>query len=125
MDANEEYVRSKWDCCRYQLEADGYAIILADGMFARVGIYRQQSEAQAWSAAAEFTRQREEEIRCASQDVFSLNEQIDTNVDILHTMPEIDAPFSVSIGEDLARLGRILAREQDALADLKRGMKSA
>ena len=96
---DEEYVRSKWE---------GVHVGEITGMI-RVGERDNiRNEAgRSWCAAAEFTRQREEKIR-----------QVEEEIAYLHNI----------MGEAVNKapthcIHRILACEQAALAELKRGMK--
>jgi len=68
------------------------------------------SEAEAWSAAAAFTRQRLEEIRQVEEEI----ENIRSSSEGLQENGEY---YRMRVFD------RILAREQAALAELKRGMK--
>ena len=121
MSKDEEFVRSAWE---HVIVCDGSYRHYAKGTVLLNWANHCFYEFNSFTAAAEFTRDHLEQVRCAEQNVFSLNEQIGTNIDILLTMPdEIDAPFAVSIGEDLARLGRIIEHEQTALKSLKAGLK--
>lgn len=110
---DEEYVRSKWEAV--EVEQDCYA----DWYYSLGGIYDStqhfSTEEETWSAAAEFTRQREEEIRRVEEEIEGANDSVRW--------------FSQGDGYDDKRWTevhrRILAREQQALADLKRGWKES
>jgi len=100
---DEEYVRSKWRNCATKRDEHNRWL-----MFTNNAMYRAvfaDSLEKLWAAAAEFTRERLEQIRQLEEEIAWLSDGIDVTGD--------DEP----IGE------RILAREQAALADLKRGMK--
>jgi hypothetical protein len=79
----------------------------------------------AWDAALAFTLEHQEQCRCLEQEIFSWNEQIDSDVSVLRTCYEIDPAFACSVGEDLARVGRTVERLQAALSELKRGTRGA
>ena len=64
------------------------------------------SEPEAWAAAAEFTRGRMEQIR-----------QIEEEIALLHYIKPTYYP------SDGRAMDRVIAREQDALTELKRGMR--
>jgi hypothetical protein len=81
------------------------------------------TEDAAWQAAAEFTLQRKEEIRCALIDVRLLEQCIFSNVEMLRRLTDVDPQFAIVIGEDLMRVARILAREQAHLVSLRRGWR--
>jgi hypothetical protein len=106
---DEEYVRSKWEAV--EVEQDCYA----DWYYSLGGIYDStqhfSTEEETWSAAAEFTRQREEEIR-----------QVEAEVAMARKLFMESAVFDTNSSET-AIFDRIFAREQQALADLKRGWR--
>ena len=79
--------------------------------------------AAAWDAALAFTLEHQEQCRCLEQEIFSWNEQIDSDVSVLRTCYEIDPAFAYSVGEDLARVERTVERLQAALSELRRGVK--
>ena len=83
------------------------------------GIIVGSFECQNWDAALAFTLEHQEQCRCLEQEIFSWNEQIDSDVSVLRTCYEIDPAF----GEDLARVGRTVERLQAALSELRRGVK--
>jgi hypothetical protein len=65
-----------------------------------------------WTAAAEFTRQRLEEIRQVEEEIAILNEGLS-----VITLPQ-DEKYAMP-------LTRIVAREQELLATLKRGLRAS
>ena len=81
------------------------------------------TKSAAWDAALAFTLEHQEQCRCLGQEIFSWNEQIDSDVSVLRTCHEIDPAFACSVGEDLARVGRTVDRLQAALSELRRGVK--
>ncbi len=105
---NEEYVRSKWEKVKDRetfVAGHGHVVTLPviwkDSMSA--GYFR--SKEIAWAAAAEFTREREEQIRHVEEEIALLEGW--------KHLVEVKNPAAL----------RILGREQAALAELKRGMK--
>ena len=108
----EEYVRSKWDI----LETTSYWTIMGQAYTGR------KTDAEAWSAAAEFTRQREEEIRqVEAQYVLLGADQLDTWSNAMsydNWDPERSWWFHLWVQRAL-----VMARLEAALAELKRGMK--
>ena len=74
------------------------------------------NEEEAWAAAAKFTRERLDSIREREEAVAILEQQI-----LRHKIADLglEALRQQNNGKWL----RILAREEEALADLKRGMK--
>jgi hypothetical protein len=97
---DEEFVRANWENVH---RCDGSYILISKGG------HRNFADFPGWQAAAQFTRDRLEAIR-----------QIEEEIEWLRGMCAwrehgIYGP----------RYDRILAREQAALADLKRGMKAS
>ena len=130
MDANEEYVRQRWEGVHYK-ESRGHSP-WSYGIVYRKAPYGDSAEwllsgalelpkAEAWQAARAFTEAREEEIRQVEQEIAILNLEFwEMHGEIrLATMVEQYTPLV----RELCRWARILAREQAALAELKRGMK--
>jgi len=81
-----------------------------------------------WAAAAEFTRNRLEEIRQVEEEISLVDRQIVGGVSIvISSIPEDEEEDAQARREETicnSRWCRILAREQAALAELKRGMRS-
>jgi hypothetical protein len=105
---DEEFVRQHWEAPFSLRDWDGWAIVLAeaDGVSGRIGIFRQLSKDAALLKARAFTEARLEEIR-----------QIDEELDF------IESRLITANVKEMPIRGRILARERDALAALKRGMR--
>jgi hypothetical protein len=102
---DEMYVRSVWK--RVEVSTfTGFSIALRPGNWP-VDLQGFEKELVAWKYAAEFTRQREEEIRQREKDRGVLNSII----------------LRTPTGEELESLTNIDMREHSALAELKRGMK--
>jgi len=95
---DEEYVRSRWKKA-YQYQS------LSGVPFIQFGPHALAT----WSAAAEFTRQREEEIRQLLEEIAQAKRWID--LDLRKSIHNMDASY------------RILARLESALAELLKGMK--
>lgn len=112
---HEEYVRSKWEDCgssgpvqfaeHWQVWCDAY-------------FFCEETEQQAWSLAYAFTLEREEQIRCIKREIEVLQNVVAGYLGyITHRFnPEHDSRQAYT-------LARVIAREQAALAELKRGMK--
>jgi hypothetical protein len=83
--------------------------------------YWRQHAFSDWQAARAFTEAREEEIRQVEEEIALLNLEFwEMHGEIrLATMVEQYTPLV----RELCRWARILAREQAALTELKRGMK--
>jgi hypothetical protein len=90
-----------------------------------------RSEADTWSAAAEFTERRMEEIRQVEEEVALIDDLIGYKLsDIQRETDEMPSPHIESdpaalliYVRDLCEYSRILAREQAALESLKKGMR--
>jgi len=120
---DEEYVRSAWqtvearwlfsmpDRFRVEMLYDS-AMVWAE--MKQSGLPKTEAaltEAQAWSAAAEFTRNREEEIRKVEEEIAHLRGL----VILLRSEPgDLTTPI----------WQRVLVREHAALAELKRGLRT-
>jgi hypothetical protein len=117
VDANEQFVREKWNlvhCC------DGSYRNYRRGTILIQDTPGHWLDFQGWIPAAEFTRQREEDIRQVEEEI-----------------AEIRKDFEVFAADDLQRIkgdplnpetaiyGRVLAREQELLATLKRGLRAS
>ena len=109
---DEEYVRSKWENVtsnstpQYGVEGNlVYWNIYSDDWLIASG---HETEDASWSAAAEFTCSREEEIRQVGEEIELMTNYWPRPQDGDLTFPPWD---------------RICNREQSALAELKRGMK--
>lgn len=84
-----------------------------------------------WAAAAEFTEQRQEEIRQVEEEVAQIDDLIGYKLsDIMREIDEIPPPHIESdpailliYVRDLCEYSRILAREQAALESLTKGMR--
>jgi hypothetical protein len=122
MDENEQYVRSKWeqveahwlpsmpDRFRVEMVYDS-AMVWVDRPHAQIPsekpFVRKQTEQQAWSAARAFTEEREKQIA-----------EVEEEIALLSSIGQHYVP-PAKVTRD-----RILAREQAALDELKRGMKA-
>lgn len=112
MDENERYVRSRWKAMGnlwWDREYDENWISASDDKGQPIRIFRGRStDAEAWSAAAAFTREREEQIRQAREDLSTISSVFTFGGD-----DEFDAS-----------LKRIYAREQAHLAALLVGWRT-
>ena len=102
MSEDERFVREYWR----DVYDDGYSVHIIDAGRFTGAIHR-------WSAATEFTRTRLKQIRQVEEEIEQLSEPPDTENGEYWSY----SPAFVKIRE------RILAREQSALVELKRGMK--
>lgn len=102
MDENERYVRERWESI-----ATGSKALHLSRYCAPIVIWG--NEFPNWQAAFAFTKAREEEIRQVEEEIMELQDDISC----YHTGEHFYAIY-----------GRILAREQSALAELQRGMKA-
>jgi hypothetical protein len=104
---DEEFVRAHWEEPTYFRPA--HVINVSSG-YTQDSVVSGESEDAAWSAAAEFTRERLEQIRQIKQEMSLLGGMV--------------VLLSVEPGDETAPIyQRTIARLEAALADLKRGMK--
>ena len=134
MTEDEKFVREHWD--RVRLDRDfGFHLWLGSSRGAPYLFSRDQDDVTvAWSEAAEFTRQRLEEIRQVEEEIGFLESLApDLTAETfgranLWVDSDGDEAFAPSWVKDCAvdqcRRNRILAREQAALSELKKGMKN-
>lgn len=120
--SDEQYVRSKWHAVDIVESCDQWQVGAGElGIQQRFGW--EQTKSAAWSAAAAFTRNREEQIRQLCEEIVLVEIAMESASEELNFKPlawHIGQPMRV---HRRARWGRILAREQAALAELKKGMK--
>jgi hypothetical protein len=110
MDANEKYVREH--CFVHNSGTARHPRPVIAGA-ERVTPYEEWDKA--WSAAAEFTRERLEQIR-----------QVEEEISVITHEYKKATVCGVSMGAATGKVliwQRVLAREHAALADLRRGMK--
>jgi hypothetical protein len=111
MDANEKYVRENWQNVK-ESEYDpheGYTIPQTRVDFGSHH-YTEIKTSDAWKLAAEFTRERREQIR-----------QVEEEIRLLQSMVIL---LSTERGDETAPVyKRTIARLGVALAELKRGLK--
>jgi hypothetical protein len=103
MTADEQYVRSKWEPTAKVPCSEYASIVLDDPYWLRL----HSEEAPAWKGAAEFTREREEQIRQVEEEVRLLN-----------------LIWPTYYPSDSETMKRILEREQATLAELKKGWRA-
>lgn len=108
--SDEQFVRSRWGWVQVRtaepyegIPQGKWSVRIPLLPFSQIGF---PSEVEAWSAAAAFTREREEQIRQVEEEIALVG-------GIGHMAP----------CECCGVRDRILAREQAALAELKKGMK--
>ena len=112
MTNNERIVRKYWEwvtCFPLDPENDTWLVQVPDARILYIHEFYGKTEAKAWHAAAEFTIQRQEEIRRRTIGLGLLKE----------CMPG-DGWHSA---EQVVIAGEIYTREQAALAELQRGWK--
>jgi hypothetical protein len=102
---DEQFVREQWESVNWgasNLSRTQYGVIVYDD---KDGIaFASKTQAEAWSAAAAFTRERLEQIRQVEEEI--------------ETLQSLQVPL-----HKIAPLLRCGNRAEKALADLKRGMK--
>jgi hypothetical protein len=98
----------------------------------RIDLVCMASKAEAWFAAAKFTRDRIEEIRQLKEEIAQMQDHVDMkNQDIEREMEilldsecnEFDMEAIVTFVRDLCAYCRILTARQSALTDLCQGIK--
>jgi hypothetical protein len=105
MDGNKQYVRSRWEKV---IVCDGSYRHYAKGTVLLNWANHCFHEFASFEAAAEFTRQREVEIRQVEEEITLIN--------------RFNSEDHLSEAEQVT-IGGILGRSLRALEDLKRGMK--
>jgi len=136
MTQQEEYVRARWERV-----FDRETIVAGHGWMVRLPIIWHKSltdgyfktKAAAWQAAYDFTVAREEEIRqldeeiCQMDDLSQMKRQdIDCEIDTAEGYdPSWNDNALVVYVRDLCEYSRTLARLQQALEDLEKGMVKA
>jgi hypothetical protein len=104
---DEQFVREQWESVNWgasNLSRTQYVVIVYDD---KDGIaFASKTQAEAWSAAAEFTRERLEQIRQVEEEITCLD------VDVRRSEPFIRPIYE-----------RILASRKAALTELKKGMR--
>jgi hypothetical protein len=129
--ANEQFVREHWSEPWLADSHDGkhYGIVLATASLAvwskdRSGWAEFGTPEQAWSAAAAFTRERLEQIRQVEEEITQVGHAL--GKEIAQKREDEGAGYDVLASDDEDHVviwNRILAREQAALAELKKGMR--
>ena len=121
MDANEEYVRSRWE----NLRAEPYANAPSH-LCIRVGgsrfVNSIAGSSEAWQAAADFTHERERQIAEVKEEIALIRNSYQTCFNIGKGREFKDETRTKMAAEALAWQRVLDAREQ-ALAELSRGMK--
>jgi hypothetical protein len=117
---DQEYVKEYWESVRYadtaiSVLAGPHYVILPDYPAKRqFAAYRHTAE-EAWSAAAEYTRNRLEEIRKIKYEISLL--------ELIHAQGDRSEWHPMDHEDDQDALLRTVSRLEAILADLKRGMK--
>lgn len=112
---DEDFVRAHWDLGKWEPRR-GH-----DGRYGIAGVPnsgRCDDLSDAWLCARAFTEQRLEEIRQVEREIELIAENVDGRAHRIRYGGEA-WPIATRLQ---ATFARILAREQQALADLKRGM---
>lgn len=114
MNADEEYVRARWNVYAWKSEEGEYFVDLLHSGSEKHGAYTfpAATEAEAWSATRAFTEQREREIAEVQEEIAILNEGVELAASTDADERKYGIPFK-----------RILVVEQARLAELRRGMK--
>lgn len=105
MDNNREFVESVWDDVADMAIEKSYHVYFDDHASPKAS---GETEAEAWQAAADFTRARLAEIKDVEEEIAALGN--------LHAADEKYEPL-------FAAFKRTLTRLQGILAEKKRGMK--
>lgn len=106
MDENEQFVRSAWEQDARIPCDQNVSIVLADPYWQRA--FGDETDKRHWQLAADFTRQRLEEVHQLQREIDLLN--------LLTGHDELDS-------EDVSQLMRTIVRLQAILAEKKQGMK--
>jgi hypothetical protein len=119
--SDEEFVRSVWRKVHVTKQRNhrpywvhSTTTYLGNGPFG--------TESEMWSAAAAFTRERQEQVRQAEFDIDHVTKFRDAVGRCCHEHPYTSQTLDVEI-PNLQSWQRILARLESIRADLKRGMK--
>ena len=116
---DEEYVRSKWKDVENYKDFGMYVSLRSDS--------ETVSTWSSWYAAAEFTRNRMEEIRQVEREIEVLESWITNRLSWILPINDSlawEGPGLANKARYVITYSRILAREQAALDELKRGMKA-
>lgn len=121
--ADERFVRETWVLVAH---CDGSYRDYPRGTVLLQDVNNHWFDFKTWSAAAEFTRERLEQIRKSTIDVASTAAKQKTALEMILIFPWGRAVDEILVDwvQALCSISRIHAREQAALADLKRGMRS-
>jgi hypothetical protein len=133
VDANEQFVRKKWESVREQEQRShkeapkdwhGFVLALIDE-YGHEELLASGNHKDRWDAAAEFTRQRLEEIRRVDAEISWLKDGMWEDGLFEAMMRAGDEEWLAREIKHHYRGARILAREQELLAALKRGLKAS
>ena len=120
---DEEYVRSVW--------SDVWSFLCAAGTWYVCDANEElevwePTEAEAWSAAAAFTRERQEEIRQLEREIEFFREWTDDAAKYFITVAAVgwDGDDMANIVRDKATKSRTLPRLQRELDNLQAGMRA-
>jgi hypothetical protein len=115
-DANEEYVRSKWDSVQ-EIDSTTVEIITFDGARRFYGLRHK------WELARAFHDARLEEIRQVERELDMISRQLDAQPDAEQVM-FYSAEDVRNSQRNVCSWNRILSRTQAHLEQLKKGMKA-
>ena len=119
MNEDERFVREHWEDVTVEWgRIEGKLYGMATSQSRPIYLHGYKTEAEIWSSARRFTEERLEQIRQAEKDVRRVMKFVAQCRGYL--IERIDPRHDT---EALASWSRILAREQAALDELKRGMK--
>jgi hypothetical protein len=123
---DEEYVRAHWEFCSTSRANSLWGVHVGSrGELTLVPHPLVETEPDAWAAAAEFTRERLEQIRQLEEEITQIQ------CDIVRASKEADEwqsggmdVLASSWNDTEWCYSRILARLESALADLRQGMNA-
>lgn len=116
--ANWKYIRVHEQATTHEVRKDWHGYVFVDAITREI-LLGSGNRTERWVAAADFTRDRLEEIRQLRRDVSGVNRTL-SNLGTLITERDEDCASSVRAWCSAAR---ILARLEAQLAELMKGMK--
>jgi hypothetical protein len=121
VDANEQFVREKWDLVH---QCDGSyrdyprgTVLIQDG-------HGHWLDFDSWAAAAEFTRERLEKIRQVEEEIGLVREKYQECFEVGKELA-FGTKTRAKMNEECLIWQRVIAAEEERLATLKRGMKAS
>lgn len=126
MTTDEKFVRENWEYVELCFHPIVWWVIVGGDFGSRYALKNRGSDTEAWSEAAEFTRERLEEIRQVEREISELLAFCGTEEDWVKWC--VDGPYvpnkevSALIRNYITR-SRVLAARKEALSELRKGMK--